>query len=82
MEYEKLIEEFGETKLPLGSARILPSLSDPVYVPAGKATHVRHRDEVIGLTHGEVIRAYPNWIMDNYHVVNDLFPDAGLMVVH
>ena len=83
MDYKRrLIEEFGDTRLPLGSARVLPSLSDPVYIAARDATHVRDRDEVIGLVYGGISRAYPNWIMDNYHVVNDQLPDAGLMVVH
>ena len=83
MDHKKaFIHEFGNTRLPLESARILPSLSDPVYVAPENATHVRGGDDVLGLTYKGITRAYPTWIMDNYHVVNDMFRDAGLLVVH
>lgn len=76
------IEEFGNTRLPLASAKILPSLSTPVFAAADHAGHVRDRDDVLGVTFQGVNRAYPTWIMDNYHIVNDLFHDAGLLVLH
>ena len=76
------IDEFGNTRLPLASAKILPSLSTPVYTTASGASHVRSGDDVLGLTYKGVSRAYPTWIMDNYHIVNDVFGDAGLLVVH
>jgi len=83
MDHKKtFIEEFGNTRLPLASAKILPSLSTPVFEAAGDAVHVRDRDDVVGVTFRGVSRAYPTWIMDNYHIVNDLFHDAGLLVVH
>lgn len=78
----KYISEFEGVKLPLNSAKILPSLSDPVYAGAENVTRTSDRDEVLGLTFNGIVRAYPTWIMDNYHIVNDTFEGAHLLVIH
>ena len=76
------IEEFGDTHLPLHSAKILPSLYHPEYIAAVDARRMRERDEVLGLfLHGEA-RAYPTWIMDNIHMVNDFYGSDPVLVIH
>ena len=76
------IPEFEGIKLPLHSAKILPSLKDPTYVSADEATYVRDDEDVLGLTFEGITRAYPTWIMDNYHNVNDTFNNKHLLVIH
>jgi len=83
MDHKKaFVDEYGDTRLPLACSKILPSLSNPAYVSVEDATHVRKGDDVLGLTYKGISRAYPTWVMDNYHLVNDVFRDAGLLVVH
>ena len=46
-------------------------IDDPVYVRASEANFMRPDDYIIGLEHDGVRRAYPLWILDYYHIVND-----------
>jgi len=46
-------------------------LNNPDTVPAEQANHVDDSDMVIGITLFGKARAYPWWIMSNFHVVND-----------
>jgi hypothetical protein len=56
-------------------------LIDPPMVAACDAAHMRDDDVVLGLSlHGEA-RAYPWWIMDNHHVVNDTVAGRAVMVI-
>ena len=48
-------------------------LNNPDTVSAEQATHLKETDLVIGLSIYGKARAYPWWIMSNYHVVNDTF---------
>lgn len=46
-------------------------LNNPDTVPANSATHMEANDLVVGITHHGHSRAYPWWILSNFHVVND-----------
>jgi hypothetical protein len=43
----------------------------PAFVAAADAAHMRSDDYVVGLEHKGRFRAYPLWITDNYHMIND-----------
>lgn len=63
--------------------KYFPSLKDPHFVPADRAGHhMRRTDRVIGLTFNGISRAYPLWIMDNYHSCNDVIGDVPIIVNH
>lgn len=79
--FSRLIAEFAGTKLTLHSSKILPSLTTPIYTKPDTAHQMRVGDEVVGIVFNGISRAYPTWIMDNYHIVNDTFNDAHLLVV-
>lgn len=49
-------------------------------VPAGAAGHMRGDDYVIGVAFGGRHRAYPLWVIDNYHVVNDQVDGDRLLI--
>lgn len=76
------IEEFGKTILPLHSAQILPSLTNPTFTSISTTTQTHDFDDVLGIHFDQISRAYPTWIMDNYHIVNDLFGDTAVLVIH
>lgn len=61
-------------------AYILP-LNNPDTVPAAEAGHMLPSDIVVGVVRGEHARAYPWWIVANYHVVNDTLPGDDPVVV-
>ena len=58
-------------ELPRHFGRMISAWDRPEFVPADSADHMRDDDYVVGLVHRGVARAYPLWITDNYHVVND-----------
>ncbi len=62
---------YDRFKLPRRFAATISGLDDPRAVPAPNAAHMRADDYVIGIELGDHRRAYPLWIIDNYHVVND-----------
>ncbi len=49
----------------------MPPLERPEYRSAPSATHMREEDLVLGVLVSGEARAYPWWILKNYHVVND-----------
>ena len=51
-------------------------LNNPPVVTAAEAAHMRDDDPVVGVVVGDHVRAYPWWILANYHVVNDTFVDS------
>ena len=53
------------------SGSVLGPLSQPAVVGAAAASHMRDADYVVGLVHKGSARAYPLWIVDYYHAVND-----------
>lgn len=62
--------------------KYFPSLKNPQFVTAGRASHMRGTDRVIGLSFNGVSRAYPLWIMDNYHSCNDVINGVPVIVNH
>ncbi|MEM9460034.1 MAG: DUF3179 domain-containing (seleno)protein [Myxococcota bacterium] len=55
-------------------------LNNPSLVPAAEASHMRPDDRVVGVVVAEQPRAYPWWILSNYHVVNDTIITAAAQV--
>jgi hypothetical protein len=54
----------------------IPSIDQPVFVPAAGVTYLRDDDLVMTLTHNGITRAYPTRILDHHEIVNDMFgPD-------
>lgn len=49
----------------------LPPLENPERRSVARATHMRDEDLVLGVVVSGQARAYPWWIVKNYHVVND-----------
>ncbi len=58
----------------------IPSIDDPVFVPAGEASHVAADDPVIAVDLGGVQRAYPTAILDQHEIVNDRIGDTPLAI--
>jgi hypothetical protein len=64
------IDRAHQLTMPSRREYTLP-LNNPDTVPGNSATHMEPDDLVVGVTlHGHT-RAYPWWILSNYHVVND-----------
>ncbi len=55
-------------------------LNNPSTVRAKNADHMRDDDLIFGLSYKGVIRAYPQWIMVSYHIVNDTIRGNPLVV--
>ncbi len=51
--------------------KLFPSLDGPTFVAAKDAAHVRMDDSIVGVAYRGKARAYPTWLLDNYHIVND-----------
>ena len=49
-------------------------------VPIGRADHMRPRDFVLWLEQGGHSRCYPWWIVDNYHMINDVVGGTPIWV--
>lgn len=73
------VDRAARTTLPGRRAYTLP-LNNPDTVPAGEADHMKPDDLVIGVLVAGHARAYPWWIIANYHVVNDTVGDAPVYV--
>lgn len=57
-------------------AEFLLPLDRPAFVAGSQAGHMRDDDYVIGLAYEGEARAYPVWILDYYHSVNDWIGDT------
>lgn len=81
----EFIKKFAKEKvwlaprLPNGDP-IFPAAFNPVTVPGNEATHMRDEDCVIGVTVNGRHRAYPYWISDKYHIVNDTLGGERVLV--
>ncbi len=60
----------------------IPALTDPKFVPAGKATYLGGDDRVIGVVIGGEARAYPLAILNHHEVVNDRIGKVPLAVTY
>jgi hypothetical protein len=61
----------GNFEVPSHFGRMIAFWDRPEFVPAATARHLRDDDYVVGLIYKGLARAYPLWIVDNYHVIND-----------
>ena len=59
--------------------KYLYPLTDPKSVPASEATHMLESDHVVGIYHKGKARAYPSFIMDYYHHLNDIIEGDPLV---
>src|SRR5438094_351996 len=66
--------------LPQRIGEAISGWDDPRTVSVDAADHMRPDDYVIGIRVGTRARAYPLWIIDNYHVVNDSVEDQRVLV--
>jgi hypothetical protein len=54
-----------------GTKDAIPSLSNPITIPAAEATYLGDQDLVIGIVFNGQARAYPHTILDWHEVVNE-----------
>ena len=59
-------------ELPIHVGKWISCWDNPEFVPGQAAQHMRADDYVVGLVVEGKARAYPLWITDNYHVINDV----------
>ena len=59
---------------------IFPISKDPEFVEAKDASFMRPDDWVIGVEHDGEARCYPEWMLDNYHAVNDTIKGVHIAV--
>ncbi len=62
---------YERMKLPRRLGESIAAWDGPAFVPATAATFMRPDDYVLGIVIGGTPRAYPLWLIDYYHVVND-----------
>jgi hypothetical protein len=74
-------EASGNYKLAMRFGEAISGWDDPAFVSVRDASHMRDDDYVMGFTYRGLSRAYPLWIVDHYHVVNDIFDGERVMVV-
>jgi thiol-disulfide isomerase/thioredoxin len=58
----------------------LPPLENPEHRSVARATHMRDEDLVLGVVVSGQARAYPWWIVKNYHVVNDTIGGTPVVI--
>jgi hypothetical protein len=71
---------FQRYRIPRLLGEAVSGVDDPAMLPAGSADHMRPDDYVIGLVFRGSARAYPLWVVDNYHVVNDRVDGERILV--
>jgi len=60
----------------------IPALTNPRYMKAAEARHLRPDDRVIGLAIGKDIRAYPLAILNHHEIVNDTVGNTPVAVTY
>jgi thiol-disulfide isomerase/thioredoxin len=58
----------------------LPPLDNPACRSAASATHMREEDLVLAVVVSGRARAYPWWVVKNYHVVNDTIGGTPIVI--
>jgi hypothetical protein len=61
----------GNFEIPLHIGKLIAAWDRPEFITAADATHMRDDDYVVGVEYKNHFRAYPLWITDNYHIIND-----------
>ena len=73
-------QAYQRFELPRRLAEAIAGWDEPLMVSPAQASHMRSDDYVIGLVFRGTARAYPLWVIDNYHVVNDRFGEERVVV--
>ncbi len=72
----------GSLALDAGRRFIYLPLNNPAVVPASMASFMEDDDIVAGVVVNEQPRAYPQWVLVAYHVVNDTIRETPIMLAH
>lgn len=72
---------YNRFQLPARIGAVITSWDDPQMVAPSEASHMREDDYVVGLVLRGRPRAYPLWIVDHYHVLNDRMEGDRFVVV-
>lgn len=64
----KISENF---EIPIHIGKLIAAWDRPQFISMEGATHIRDDDYVVGFEYKGHFRAYPLWITDNYHIIND-----------
>jgi uncharacterized protein DUF3179 len=73
-------EAYEQFALPAKLGSVIAAWDDPEMVPGAAAAHMRPDDYIVGLTLDEVARAYPLWVIDHYHAINDRVGERRFVV--
>jgi len=73
-------QEKGLWNPPQEMSRFVYALNNPTFAPADKSLHMRDDDYVVAFAYRGVARAYPVWIVDYYHAINDAVRDEPVIV--
>ncbi len=79
VEFDK--DAFRRVRMPRLLGEVVSGWDRPEMTPGDRATHLRQDDVVIGLVVEGRPRAYPLWIIDHYHVINDRVNETAFVVV-
>ncbi len=60
----------------------IPSIDEPVFVPAAKASFLSDDEPVFGLVRGGEVRAYPQQVLVWHEIVNDTIGDEPIVVTY
>lgn len=71
---------YDRLKLPRRLGESIAAWDHPAFVAAVEATFMRPDDHVLGVNVEGRARAYPLWLIDYYHVVNDRIDDRPFIV--
>ena len=66
-------------ELPIHIGKCIATWDNPEFVPGKAAHYMRGDDYVVGLIVRGKARAYPVWIADNYHVINDVLQGVPIV---
>ncbi len=79
--------DFSKHNIPLDDIRSggppkdgIPALTNPDYVAADKAEYMRADEQVLGVVHNGIARAYPTRILSWHELVNADFGGDPLLV--
>jgi len=60
----------------------IPSIDQPVFIPANSVDYLQDDDLLLVLTHNDMTRAYPTRILDRHEIVNDRFGSDPVAVTY
>ena len=66
-------------EMPMHVGKLIACWDRPTFVGAPDANHMRDDDYVVGLVFQGHARAYPLWVTDNYHMINDRIAGEAIL---